>query len=117
MDLKGDDQLLLERLQELDSSLLVPPSRKEFNKAVVMEEEAPFVDLDVIYDLGGGCLHVYRWRCFFFFLVEFDLANGCTECGICANKMYCRCKDDGCEVNLCCEATNCECCVGKCVIL
>lgn len=75
------------------------------------------VDLDILYTVGGGCLTVYRWRCYWCFIVEFDIANGCTECGICANKMASRCKDDGCEVECCCEKCSCECCVGKCTIL
>merc|ERR1712137_1433978 len=125
---KSDDTLLYQYFYPDDEqgyvgvNPLIPPPQKHFychKHRVGLEKPTneQFVDLEIIYDMGGGCLDVYRWRCFFCFLVEFDIANGCTECGICANKMYCRCKDDGCEVACCFERTTCECCVDKCVLL
>ena len=116
--MEGDSSMrLMSRLVELETNLLVPPPLKEFSRELYDLENQQYVDLEVLYDLGGGCLTVYRWRCWGLFIVEFDIANGCTECGICCNKMASRCKDDGCEVDCCCEAAKCECCVGKCTIL
>ena len=108
----------MNKLHEIDSSLLVPPALKEFTKLPAEDNhQHKYVDLEVLYDLGGGCLTVYRWRCWCCFIVEFDIANGCTECGICSNKIASRCKDDGCAVDCFCEQCSCECCVGTCTIL
>ena len=116
VELGGNDECtLLDRISVLNDdhkmNLLIPPKTKEFTT------ERGHVDLEMVYKLEGGCLAVYRWRCHFCFICEFDIANGCTECGICSNKMASRCKDDGCEVDCCCEGCQYHCCQGKCSIM
>lgn len=56
-------------------------------------------------------------RVYFCCLCEWDMGNGCTECGICSNRMASRCMDEGCEVDCCCEQASCRCCEGTCTVM
>ena len=86
---------------------------KQFSNTEDIELEISYTNLD------GGLifLKVYRCRIYWCCICEFDLSNGCTECGICCQKLQCKCMDNGCECDFFIERLHCRCCTNQCTIL